>query len=94
MISLLKSTKRVAVRMVCLAFELIAGLILVLCATEQPAKAYADPGSAALLWQLFFAALVSIGFQFRKLRMWFTGRWHRREEVIQTNGGATRKAER
>jgi len=92
--SLLKSTKRLAVQVVCLAFELIAGMILMLCATGQPAKAYADPGSAALLWQLFFAALVSIGLQFRKLRMWFTGRWHRREEVISPNAGATRKAER
>jgi hypothetical protein len=59
-------------------FELAAGIALVLCLTEQPAKAYADPGSGAILWQMFFASIVSIGFHFRKLRSWITARWPRR----------------
>jgi hypothetical protein len=58
--------------------ELLAGVVLVYCLTEQPAKAYADPGSGAVLWQLFFASLVSVGFHFRKLRVWLSALWSRR----------------
>jgi hypothetical protein len=58
--------------------DLVAGIVLVFCLSEQPAKAYADPGSGAVLWQLFFASIVSIGFHFRKLRLWFTNRRSRR----------------
>jgi len=56
----------------------VAGLMLALCMTEQPAKAYADPGSGAMLWQLFFASVVSIGFNFRKIRVWLINRRPRR----------------
>jgi hypothetical protein len=61
-----------------LLLELAAGMLLVLCATGQPAKAYADPSSGALLWQLFFASIVSVGFHFRKVRLWLTRRRTRR----------------
>jgi hypothetical protein len=60
---------------------LAAGMVIALCLTEQPAKAYADPGSGAVLWQLFFASIVSIGFHFRKLRLWFANRWSRRNDT-------------
>jgi hypothetical protein len=69
------SMQRRAFRTVLTLFELAGGAILVLLMTEQPAKAYADPGSGAVLWQLFFASIVSIGFHFRKLRTWFGSRW-------------------
>jgi hypothetical protein len=59
-------------------FELAAGIVLALCVVGQPAKAYADPGSGAVLWQLFFASIVSIGFHFRKLRFWFAKHWPRK----------------
>ena len=72
------SMKRLLIPGALTLFELAAGLLIVLCATEQPAKAYADPGSGAVLWQLFFASIVSIGFNFRKLRLWFTSRRSRR----------------
>jgi hypothetical protein len=52
--------------------------MLALWLTGQPAKAYADPGSGAVLWQLFFASVVSIGFHFRKIRVWLTNRRPRR----------------
>ena len=52
---------------------LIAFLIAVVL-TGIPASAYADPGSGAVLWQLFFASIVSVGFHFRKFRVWISGR--------------------
>ena len=63
-------------------FQVVAGIVLALCATAQPAKAYADPGSGAVLWQLFFASIVSVGFHFRRLRRWFSNRrTHRRDPI-------------
>lgn len=60
--------------------NLVAGIVLVFCLSEQPAKAYADPGSGAVLWQLFFASIVSIGFHFRKVRLWFTSKRSRHRD--------------
>jgi hypothetical protein len=61
-------------------FEMMVGALLVFCLTGKSALAYADPGCGAVLWQLFFASIVSIGFHFRKLRSWFGNRCHRRRE--------------
>ena len=61
-----------------LAGELFAGIALAYSLTAQPAQAYADPGSGAVLWQLFFASIVSIGFHLGKLRGWLTRRWPKR----------------
>ena len=74
------STRCSAVRIVLNLLEFVAVVLLVLCITERPAKAYADPGSGAVLWQLFFASIVSIGFHFRKMRVWFASRWPRRRD--------------
>jgi hypothetical protein len=74
------SIKYRAVRITLNLLEFAAVALLFLCLTEQPAKAYADPGSGAVLWQLFFASIVSFGFHFRKLRLWFTNRWPRRRD--------------
>jgi diacylglycerol kinase len=60
-------------------FQLIAGVLAAFSLVAQPAKAYVDPGSGAVLWQLLFASIVSIGFHFRKLRRWIFKRWPRRE---------------
>ena len=78
MISVSNSTKQLAGRAALVLLELLAGMVLVLCLTERPVMAYADPGSGAVLLQLFFAAIVSIGFQFRRLRSWFGSLWTRR----------------
>jgi hypothetical protein len=72
------SSQRIFSRLAITLFELAAGVILALCVVGVPAKAYADPGSGAVLWQLFFASIVSIGFHFRKLRFWLAKRWPRR----------------
>jgi hypothetical protein len=60
------------------ALEAAIGIVLAFSIVAQPARAYADPGSGAVLWQLFFASIVSLGFHFRKLRQWFSSRWQRR----------------
>lgn len=60
-------------------FQLLSGILVAFCLTADPAKAYADPGSGAVLWQLLFASIVSVGFHFRKLRLWIARRWTRRE---------------
>jgi hypothetical protein len=70
--------KRLLIHWALTLFELAAGVVLALCVVGQPAKAYADPGSGAVLWQLFFASIVSIGFHFRKVRLWLSKRWPRR----------------
>jgi hypothetical protein len=72
------SNKRLSIYLALTLFELAAGVILALCVVGQPAKAYADPGSGAVLWQLLFASIVSIGFHFRKLRFWLSKHWPRR----------------
>ncbi len=41
-------------------------LIVLVCSFEQPAKAYVDPGSGALIWQSLVAMLAGVGFFFRK----------------------------
>jgi hypothetical protein len=69
------SYQRLAARLAVIFGELAAGLIVTFCVVSQPAKAYADPGSGAVLWQLFFASVVSVGFHFRKLRFWLAKRW-------------------
>ena len=63
-----------------LVIRMVFGILLALGLTGHPARAYADPGAGAVLWQLFFASIVSVGFHFRKLRLWFTGRWYRRRD--------------
>jgi hypothetical protein len=46
-------------------------LILVLLAgSETEMKAYTDPGSGALIWQMLAAAFVGAGFYYRRLTSW------------------------
>jgi hypothetical protein len=51
-------------------FCLCATLVLLLVAGEQPARAYADPGSGALIWQGIAAGLVGLMFYFRRFAFW------------------------
>jgi NADH:ubiquinone oxidoreductase subunit H len=51
------------------------GLIaLAMFATEQEARAYTDPGSGALIWQMLVAGLVGVSFYFRRITAWFKNR--------------------
>jgi hypothetical protein len=43
-------------------------------ATEREARAYADPGSGALIWQMLVAGLVGVSFYFRRITAWFKNR--------------------
>ena len=55
-------------------------LSLVSFAFETQARAYTDPGSGALIWQMLAASFVGFAFYFRKLRNWIKGK---------TDGGKT-----
>lgn len=61
--------------------ELAVGILVALCLTGQPAKAYADPASLATIWQVVFATIVSVGFHFRKVHRWLLGFRTRRQAV-------------
>lgn len=45
-------------------------LVLLLFASEGEARAYTDPGSGALIWQMLVAGLVGAAFYFRKFTSW------------------------
>ena len=49
-------------------------LALAMFATEREARAYTDPGSGALIWQMMVAGLVGVGFYFRRITAWFRNR--------------------
>ncbi len=46
-------------------------LLLLVCAAEREARAYTDPGSGALLWQMLVAGFVGGLFYLRKFAGWF-----------------------
>ncbi len=43
-------------------------------ATEREARAYTDPGTGALIWQMMVAGIVGVGFYFRRITGWFRNR--------------------
>ena len=49
-------------------------LLLMLASTEVPLKAYTDPGSGYLIWQVLAAGFVGLVFQVRKITGWFRSR--------------------
>jgi hypothetical protein len=49
-------------------------VLALLIASEKEARAYADPGSGTLIWQLFAAGFVGLLFYVRKFTSWFRGR--------------------
>ena len=49
-------------------------LALAMFATQREARAYTDPGSGALIWQMLVAGLVGVSFYFRRLTAWFKNR--------------------
>ena len=49
-------------------------VVLVMFATEQEARAYTDPGTGALIWQMLVAGVVGVGFYFRRITSWFKNR--------------------
>ncbi len=57
-----------------LPFRIIFLMALAMFATEREARAYTDPGTGALLWQMMVAGLVGVGFYFRRITSWFKNR--------------------
>ena len=49
-------------------------LALVMFASEREARAYTDPGTGALIWQMLVAGVVGVGFYFRRITSWFKSR--------------------
>ncbi len=52
------------------AIESLGVLLLLMAATEREARAYTDPGTGALIWQVLAAGFVGFLFYFRKLVGW------------------------
>jgi hypothetical protein len=46
-------------------------LLLLLLASERSLKAYADPGSGALIWQVLVAATIGVLYYARKIVAFF-----------------------
>ena len=57
-----------------LPFRVIFLIVLAMFATEREARAYTDPGSGALIWQMLVAGLVGVSFYFRRITAWFKNR--------------------
>ena len=56
------------------ALRLLPLLLLLSFGTEREARAYTDPGSGMLIWQMLVAGFVGVMFYFRRLTSWFKGK--------------------
>ena len=55
-------------------FRLLFLLALLAFATEHEARAYTDPGSGMLIWQMILAAIAGAAFYFRRFTSWVRNR--------------------
>jgi len=55
-------------------FRIVSLLVLMMLVTEQDARAYTDPGTGTMMWQLAFAAVAGVAFYFRRITSWFKTR--------------------
>jgi nitrate/nitrite transporter NarK len=53
-------------------------MALVAFATEREARAYTDPGTGALIWQMLLAGIAGAAFYFRRITSWFKSRKDRK----------------
>lgn len=56
---------------------LVRALILIalaMFATEREARAYTDPGSTTLIWQMLVAGFAGLLFNVRRITSWFKNR--------------------
>ena len=56
------------------ALRVLFLLALAMFATEQEARAYTDPGTGALIWQMALAGIAGVAFYFRRITNWFKNR--------------------
>jgi hypothetical protein len=54
-------------------------IVTALIAAEQPARAYTDPGTGALIWQIVAASFIGVMFYLRK----FMSRFRRKKPGAQ-----------
>src|SRR5438105_15552272 len=78
--------------------DLLLGLpvpLLLLFASEREARAYTDPGSGALIWQMLVAGFVGAAFYFRRLSAWVRRRLesNSNQSIQQQDSSAARKDE-
>jgi hypothetical protein len=50
----------------------VGRLITVAVISEQSLRAYTDPGSGTLVWQLLLGGLVGLSFELRRIKNWFS----------------------
>jgi hypothetical protein len=58
-----------------LSVRLLVILLFALVAAEAPLKAYTDPGSGIMIWQILAAGAVGMLFQVRKIKAWIRSRF-------------------
>lgn len=49
----------------------LALVLVLLIGTEREARAYTDPGTGAMIWQMLVAGFVGAAFYFRRFTTWF-----------------------
>lgn len=64
--------------------ERIGRLITVIILSEQSLKAYTDPGSGTLIWQLLLGGLVGLSFELRRIRDWISRKFKSRNPPDST----------
>jgi hypothetical protein len=62
-------------------------IAMLLLATPQPAHAYVDPGSGAMLWQILAAAVIGSLFYVRKVFTWVRGHLSFRSNRVTAPSG-------
>jgi hypothetical protein len=61
-------------------FNRLMVLLAFLLCFERSAKAYTDPGSGALIWQVLVAGFFGAMFQIRRIVGWFRSKGQRNPE--------------
>lgn len=62
---------RIILNFVSDAVKFLPLLFLLSFATEREARAYTDPGTGAMIWQMLAAGFVGLMFYFRRFTTWF-----------------------
>jgi hypothetical protein len=53
------------------SLRVLALVAIFLLGAEREARAYTDPGTGAMLWQMLAAGFVGLMFYFRRITGWF-----------------------
>jgi len=52
-------------------WKILVLALIFLIGTERQARAYTDPGTGAMIWQMLVAGFVGAVFYFRRFTTWF-----------------------